>query len=319
MEIRNTIWNSARLEIRNPIWNSAVIGIYEEHMTERKALENCTLCPRACKVDRLSGERGVCGTTGETVLLSRAALHFWEEPAISGTKGSGAVFFSGCNLRCAYCQNRDIANCTIGKEVSVARLSEIFLELQEKGAENINLVTPTHYASQIREAVLLAREKGLAIPTVYNTGGYESAEILSEMEDVIDIYLTDFKYMDETLSKGLSKAADYPEVAKRALAEMVRQKPECSFDEAGMMKRGVIVRNLLLPGHVNNSKKVVEYVYNTYGDAVYLSLMNQYTPLREIDGYPELNRKVTEREYKRLLDFALALGVTNAYIQEGKT
>lgn len=279
----------------------------------------CDLCPRKCGARRKDGQAGFCGIRGDRVILARAALHFWEEPCISGTAGSGTVFFSGCNLRCVYCQNHNIADLTVGKEVSTERLAEIFLELQEKGAMNVNLVTPTPYAPMIREAVRAARTKGLHIPTVYNTSGYEDAAVLREMEDVIDIYLTDFKYMDGALSASLSKAPDYPEVAKSALAEMVRQKGEPEFDGNGMMKKGVIVRHLLLPGHVRNGKAVVDYVYDTYGDRVYLSLMNQYTPVIPNESYPELNRRVTKREYEKLVDYALVKGVTRAFIQEGKT
>lgn len=277
------------------------------------------LCPRKCAADRAHGESGFCGAAGEEVFLARAALHYWEEPCISGTEGSGTVFFSGCSLRCAYCQNRDIASLKIGKPVSVKRLSEIFLSLQDQGANNLNLVTPTHYALKIREALKMAKAEGFSLPVVYNTSGYENVRVLREMEPYIDIYLTDFKYMDETLSSELSAAPDYPEVALDALKEMVRQKPCVLTDERGMMREGVIVRHLLLPGHVKNAEAVVTEVYERFGDQVILSLMNQYTPLREIPGHPELSRKVTKREYEKLIRHALSLGVANAFIQEGGT
>ncbi len=278
----------------------------------------CTLCPRACRVDR-EEKKGYCGVSGKNVLLARAALHFWEEPFISGTGGSGAVFFTGCSLHCIYCQNKEISNGRIGKEVTVPRLSEIFLSLQDQGAHNINLVTPTHYSLQIREAVHMARAKGMHIPVVYNCSGYESEETLKMLSDTVDIYLTDFKYSDDELAENLSKCRDYFTVAARALDEMVRQQPACIVDKEGMMTKGVVVRNLLLPGHVKNSEGVVRYVYETYHDQVCLSLMNQYTPMGEFPEYPYLHRKVTKREYNKLVEFAISLGVENAFIQEGAT
>lgn len=307
-------------------------------------MSTCNLCPRACGVDRAAGETGVCGVSGDSVYLARAALHMWEEPCISGESGSGAVFFSGCPLRCVYCQNYDIAHAEIGRAVSVDRLAEIFLELQQKGAANINLVTPTHYTPQIIRAVKHARAHGLHLPVVYNCSGYEKVETLRMLEGIADIYLTDFKYMETEPATRYSHAPDYPQVAQLALAEMVRQvapkcvenlhadqnagtrsengvamQPPAVFDENGMMQRGVIVRHLLLPGHVHNAKKVVSYVYETYGDRVFLSLMNQYTPLPHVKAWPELDRRVTKREYDALVDYALSLGVENGFIQEGKT
>ncbi len=254
------------------------------------------------------------------IYLARAALHMWEEPCISGESGSGAVFFSGCNLRCVYCQNHEIAAGRKGRQVSVERLSQIFLELQDKGAANINLVTPDHFIIKIAEAVLLAKEKGLRLPVVYNGSGYEKEGIIENLSGIVDIFLTDFKYMDEKAAQKYSFAPDYPEVAKKALAQMVKLVGEPVFDEKGMMTRGVIVRHLLLPGHKRNAKDVIRYVYETYGDRVYLSLMNQYTPferLKENSDYRELCRKITRREYETVVDYALSLGVRNAYIQEG--
>ena len=279
----------------------------------------CTLCPRSCGADRAAGQKGYCGVGGTKIKAARAALHMWEEPCISGSQGSGTVFFSGCPLRCVYCQNRDIARAGAGKEITVERLSEIFLELQEKGAANINLVTPTHYTPEIVKAVTEARDGGLTLPIVYNCGGYEKPETLRTLEGIVDIYLTDFKYMDAEAARRYSHAPDYPEIAKEALGEMVRQQPEPVFDEKGMMKKGVIVRHLLLPGHLKNAEAVVKYVYETYGNRVYLSLMNQYTPLPGMEKWPEINRKVTRREYDRLLDYAVELGVENGFIQEGRT
>lgn len=281
----------------------------------------CRLCPRACGAHRELGKTGFCRVPAK-LYAARAALHFWEEPCISGNRGSGTVFFSGCTLRCVYCQNRSIARGDAGQEISQERLTEIFLELQAQGAHNINLVTPTHYSPWIAAALKEAKRQGLNIPVVYNCGGYEGMESLRWMEGLVDIYLTDFKYMDSDLAARYSNAPDYPREAKRALAQMFRQVGTPVFDEDGMMKKGIIVRHLLLPGALKNAKAVVKYVYETYGDDVYLSLMNQYTPLTGEEGetLPEsLNRKVTKREYERLVDAALELGVTNAFIQEGDT
>lgn len=281
----------------------------------------CNLCPRECGVDRAAGQRGFC-LAGERITVARAALHMWEEPCISGTAGSGTVFFAGCNLRCAYCQNYEIAAGIRGKQVSVGRLAEIFLGLQEKGAANINLVTPDHYVAGVAQAVLLAKGKGLFIPVVYNGSGYEKREVIENLSGIVDIYLTDFKYMDPVPAGKYSAAPDYPAVAKAALAEMVGSVGGPVFDEKGMMRKGVIVRHLLLPGHKKNARDVIRYVYETYGDKVYLSLMNQYTPmarLKENPDYREICRKVTEREYNAVVDYAIGLGVRNAFIQEGDT
>lgn len=281
-------------------------------------LENCRICPRECGADRTRNESGYC-LTGEEIFLARAALHYWEEPCISGTRGSGAVFFCGCNLHCIYCQNGSISSMKEARKVTSERLTEIFLELQEQGAENINLVTPTHYSLQIRAAILEARARGLAIPVVYNCSGYEKTETLRLLEDVVDIYLTDYKYSDAALAEAFSNAADYPETAMAAVTEMVRQKPQAVFDENGMMREGVIVRHLLLPGHVKNSIAAVDELYKTFGNQIYISLMSQYTPVIHSEKYPELNRKTTRREYDRLLTYALDLGIENAFIQEGGT
>lgn len=280
---------------------------------------NCNLCPRECNVNRIGGQKGVCGVTGAGIYGARAALHMWEEPCISGEHGSGAVFFSGCPLRCVYCQNYEIARAKRGSEISVERLAEIFLELQQQSAENINLVTPTHYSLEIIDAVKLARENGLRIPIVYNCSGYEKAETLKLLENIVDIYLVDYKYEDTNLAERYSNAPDYPQVVKSALQEMVRQCPHAVFDEKGMMRKGVIVRHLLLPGCIDNAKAAVKYVYETYGDKVFLSLMNQYTPLSYVEKYSEINRKVTKEEYDALVDYAISLGVENGFIQEGDT
>jgi len=258
-------------------------------------------------------------------MLARAALHFYEEPSISGREGSGAIFFSGCNLKCVFCQNEKISRGFVGKEVTVDALSEIFLSLQAQRANNINLVTPSHYVPQIKEALILAKEKGLFIPIVYNSSAYELPGTLKMLEGLVDVYLPDFKYMDEEMALNYSKAKDYPAVAKASIAEMYRQVGKPVFDERGIMKKGVIVRHLLLPGGVKNAKNVVSYLHEKYDDSIYISLMNQYTPLdtpslkKAGEKYPALLRKVTKREYERLLDFVLSLDIKNAYFQEGDT
>lgn len=284
-------------------------------------MEKCTLCPRKCTVDRHAGEKGVCGQT-DRLKVARAALHYWEEPCISGTEGSGAVFFSGCALHCVFCQNQNIANGTAGKEISVRRLSEIFLELQEKGANNINLVTASHFVPQVAEALVAAKDTGLQIPIVYNTSSYETVENIKRLEGLVDIYLPDFKYMNTELSARYSHAADYAGVAKAAIKEMVRQTGTAAFfdgNEEGLMRRGTIVRHLILPGCTEDSKQIIRYLYETYGDTIYLSIMNQFTPLPGLAQYPELNRKITEEEYEAVVDYALELGVECGFIQEGDT
>lgn len=250
--------------------------------------------------------------------IARASLHMWEEPCISGENGSGTVFFSGCSLRCVYCQNHRIAINGDGGKITENELAKIFLDLQSAGAHNINLVTPTHYADKIITALKTAKPK-LKIPIVYNTGGYESVSTLKSLENYVDIYLTDFKYMSPETAKKYSNAPDYPSVAKAALDEMVRQKPKCTFDGNGIMKSGVIVRNLLLPGSLKNSKDVIEYVFSKYKDNVFLSIMNQYTPVAENEKFPELNFSSSGREYKKLIDFCLGLGIKNAYLQDGES
>ena len=254
-----------------------------------------------------------------TIYLARAALHMWEEPCISGTKGSGAVFFSGCGLRCCFCQNHDIAIGSRGLAVSVERIGEIFLELKEKGAANINLVTGAHYVPQIIEALKLARMQGMDLPVVYNSSGYEKLETLKLLEGYVDIYLPDLKYMEPDLAQKFSHAPDYVERAKAAIKEMVRQSGSCQFGEDGYIRRGTIVRHLILPGHTKNSRKVLRYLHETYGEEIYISIMNQYTPVRDFGEFKELNRKVTKREYEKVLDTAVEMGIQNGFIQEGET
>lgn len=283
-----------------------------------ESIKNCTLCPRECRINRGDGKRGYCGMDSR-IYAARAALHMWEEPCISGKKGSGAVFFSGCGLRCIFCQNREIAIGKDGKEISVEKLGEIFLNLEKQGAANINLVTGAHYVLQIREALGIAKEKGLSVPVVYNSSGYEKVETLKLLEGYVDVYLPDFKYMEASLAEAFSNAPDYPERAKEAIEEMVRQTGNCVFNEEGYIEKGTIVRHLILPGHTVNSKKVLDYLHNTYENKIFISIMNQYTPVYEQKIYKELNRKVTEREYKKVLDHALEIGVENGFWQTGDT
>lgn len=323
-----------------------------------KILADCTLCPRNCHVNRIAGQAGYCGQTAQ-IKAARAALHYWEEPCISGTAGSGAVFFSGCPLRCAFCQNHDIAIGRVGKEISVERLAEIFLELQEKGANNINLVTPTHFAPQIAEALRRAKAAGMRLPVVYNTSSYEKVSTLKLFDGLVDIYLPDLKYVSKKLSRCLSNAPDYFEVAAAAVGEMVRQvgEPvflapdgrrldaqqmneacggegaETSADADFLMLKGVVVRHLALPGQVEDSRRVLSWLHETYGDRIYISIMNQYTPMpgigKRMDAkrkageepalFEELDRKLSEEEYEALVDYAIGLGVENGFLQEGNT
>lgn len=285
-------------------------------MKNMNKYENCLLCPRKCGINRRTGQTGVCGVSSE-IKVARAALHYWEEPCISGKRGSGAVFFSGCSLHCVFCQNREISDGKEGKVISKERLSDIFMELAGKGANNINLVTPGQYIPDIVWAVNDAKSRGMKLPIIYNTSGYENVTELKLLEGIVDVYLPDFKYMDSTLSARYSRAKDYPSVAKQALSEMVRQQPDVVIDDAtGLIQKGVIVRQLLLPGHVNDAKAVLKYLYDTYHDHVYISMMSQFTPIA-LKDYPEINRTVTKREYERLVNYALEIGIMNAFIQEG--
>lgn len=279
----------------------------------------CELCPRRCRADRAAGERGVCGAT-DTLRLARAALHFWEEPPISGEAGSGTVFFSGCPLKCVYCQNHEISTGNFGIDVSPERLAQIMLELQDQGALNINLVTATHYAHLLPEAIVAARAQGLVVPIVYNTSGYERVEAVRELDDLVDIWLTDFKYADAGLGRALSHVPDYPSVARGALVEMARQLERHGGGAAradGTWTRGIIVRHLVLPGHAEDSCRVLDLIWDAVGD-VPISVMNQYTPnaaMRAAGG--ELARAVTREEYECVLDHADDLGFTQMFWQEG--
>lgn len=324
----------------------------------RKYYASCTLCPRHCRVNRLAGETGYCGQTMQ-LRAARASLHMWEEPCISGAAGSGTVFFSGCNLRCIYCQNYDIALGQTGKEISAGRLTEVFLELQQKGAANINLVTPTHYIPTIACALEQARMGGLSLPVVYNCGGYESVDALHLLEGLVDIYLPDLKYVSGELSARYSHAVDYFEKAQMALEEMFRQVGRPVFSDPAnpvkdtrlpaahsallaashasasrshlshdvpaavypqdtpLLRRGMIVRHLVLPGHVGDSKKVLHYLHDTFKNDIYVSVMCQYTPLPHVADIPELSCRVSPAEYQRVINYCLRLGMENVYIQEG--
>ena len=288
---------------------------------------HCRLCPRSCGADRRRAavSSGFC-RMGADLYIARAALHFWEEPCISGKNGSGTVFFTGCNLGCVYCQNQGISHFSPplsppGKAVSIQRLTEIFLELQEQGAHNINLVTPSHYIPWIACSLSLAKDRGLHLPVVYNSSGYDSPEALAALEGLIQIYLPDFKYWSGQLAARYSGAPDYPAAARAAISEMVRQAGPPSFDSQGIMKRGVMVRLLLLPGCLEDAKTVLSYLYTAYGNRIYYSIMNQYTPPSSsaLKAFPELCRPVPPAEYEALLDYAEALGIENAFIQEGGT
>lgn len=281
----------------------------------------CNLCSRECGARRQQGETGYCVSQSRPV-VARAALHMWEEPCISGEAGSGAVFFAGCSLRCIYCQNFELARGRKGFEVSTEQLSDIFLTLQGKGAANINLVTPDHFTLAVIPAVRMARERGLVLPVIYNCSGYEKEELIESLRGTVDIFLVDFKYMEEELARKFSFAPDYPEIAKKALARMLSLTGEPVFDEKGMLQKGVIVRHLLLPGHKRNAREVIAYIHQNYGDRVILSLMNQYTPferLKEREDCRERCRRVTKREYEAVIEYILSLGMENVFIQEGET
>ena len=270
----------------------------------------CNQCPRKCNVER-SKTVGRCGV-GENFKLARASLHFWEEPCISGKNGSGTVFFSGCNLGCVFCQNYEISHRKIGREVSADELTEIFESLIEKGANNINLVNPTHYALQLAD--VLSKLKS-PVPIVYNSSGYESVETLKTLDGLVDIYLPDFKYISSEKARKYSFAEDYPEVAMLALKEMKRQVGADVFDESGLMKKGMIIRHLVLPSNTNASIKALDYLAENYADT-YISVMAQYTPCGNLTGYDEINRKLTKREYNKIVDYILSLGLDKIFIQD---
>ena len=277
---------------------------------------NCTLCPRACGADR-TVSHGFCKESS-VLRAARASLHMWEEPPLSGKTGSGTVFFSGCNLGCVFCQNHEIAHENKGKAISPERLAEIFLELQEKGAANINLVTAVHFVPHVIRALDIAKINGLHIPVVYNSSGYEAVDTVKRLNGYIDVYLPDYKYRGPDLARRFSGAYDYPIVAEKAIEEMVSQIGDCVFDENGMMQRGVIVRHLVLPKHTDDSMAVLEHLHNTYGDRIYISIMSQYTPVRKYEKYPELSRKLTTYEYEKVVKFAQKIGIRNGFLQSGE-
>lgn len=290
---------------------------------------HCNLCPRRCGVQRDRGETGACRSPWE-ITAARAALHMWEEPVLSGISGSGTVFFSGCALGCIFCQNQTIARGQTARVISSAQLTEKFLMLQDMGAHNINLVTGSHYVPQIAEALRRAKGQGLSIPVVYNTGSYEKVQTLKLLEGLVDIYLPDMKYRSSLLAARYANAPDYFEYASAAIGEMVRQVgepvlkpvPEAVLEDGEklmLMKKGVIVRHLMLPGQLDDSKNIIRWLYETWGNQIYISIMNQYTPCNNLPGYPELNRKVTGEEYDELVDYAIELGVEQGFIQEGET
>ena len=282
-------------------------------------MENCSLCPRQCHADRAHGQKGYCQTPAE-LTVARAALHMWEEPCISGHNGSGTVFFSGCTLGCVYCQNYLISQGLSGKKITIERLGEIFIALQEQGAHNINLVTPSHYTPQILDALRLAQKKGLNLPIVYNCSGYEKIVTLQMLTGYIDVYLPDFKYYSEIIAQKYSRAKNYFAYASQAVKEMLRQTGTPVYSEQGLLIKGVLIRHLTLPGYLQDSKSIIKFLHYNFKNSVLLSIMSQYTPLAvNLTSYPELNKTVTKQDYEELIDYAIAIGVENAYIQSGET
>lgn len=279
--------------------------------------KKCNLCSRKCLINRYE-RKGICGAN-DKVKIARAALHYWEEPCISGDSGSGTVFFSNCNLKCIFCQNKKISTNGFGKQVEIDELSNIYLNLQKQGANNINLVTPTHYVPSIIKSLETAKRNGLKIPVVYNTSSYETKETMDLLKGKIDVYLPDLKYYNDEYAFNYSNVKDYFKIATNNIKEMYDQVGKNIFDENGMMIKGVIVRLLLLPNHIEDAKKILKYLYETYKDNIYISIMNQYTPIECIEKYVDLNRKVTQEEYDELINYACDLGVINAFIQEGET
>ncbi len=282
---------------------------------DRNSLKSCTLCPRVCKIDRTLGQTGYC-KADERIKIAKAYLHQWEEPPISGTNGSGTVFFSHCNMGCVFCQNYKISSEHQGKYVTIEELSEIFLDLEKQKAHNINLVTPTHYVPQIADALILAKNKGLKIPVLYNSGGYENVDALKLLDGLIDIYMPDMKYFDDKYAIKYSNAPHYFEYAKKAIDEMYRQVGKNKFDK-DIMTKGIIVRHMMLPGLLFDSKKILDYLYSKYGDNIYISIMSQYTPMPNVKDYPEINKTVSKKYYETLVIYAAEIGIKNAFVQDG--
>lgn len=293
-------------------------------------LSDCTLCPRSCRVNRLAGRIGYCNVTAD-LFAARAALYYHEEPVISGSRGSGAVFFAGCNMGCVFCQNYAIAKAMTGMQLSSGRLTEIFLSLQEQGAHNINLITAEHFLPQVIRSLRDAKDQGLTLPVVYNTGTYERVEAIQALEGLVDVWLPDFKYISPRLSLAYSHTPDYFQYASKALQEMVRQCPEPLFSDGShtldapddaddpLMVRGVLVRHLVLPGSTQDSMDILKYLHDTYGDQIFISIMNQYTPMPQVKDDPDLGRKLSSEEYEKVVDYAISLGITNGFIQEEGT
>lgn len=281
-------------------------------------LRSCRLCPRNCGVDRIAGETGFC-RAGFPPRVALAALHQWEEPCISGTRGSGTVFFSCCNLACVFCQNHDISQDDHGTDISVDRLAAIFLEQQKRGAHNLNLVTPTPYVPQILEALSTARRSGFDLPVVYNTSAYENVETIESLRGWVDVYLPDLKYCNDDLAIRLSAAPDYFSHATRAIQAMIGQTGPCVFDDDGLLRRGVLIRHLALPGRSEDSRQILDAIRGLFGPDSWFSLMNQYTPQPGADSFSELGRRLTDSEYGDLIEYALSLGLENGFIQEPGT
>lgn len=278
-------------------------------------LNNCNLCIRHCNINRNKNFLGVCKTYN-SIKIARADLHFWEEPCISGKNGSGAVFFSNCNLKCVFCQNHKISQDGFGTEISIKRLAEIFIELQNKGAHNINLITPTHYVPLIIEAIKIAKLNGLKLPIIYNTNSIDTIETIKALNGYIDVYLPDFKYFDDKYAIKYSKINGYSKNVIKIILEMINQVGNPIFDENNIMKKGVIIRHLMLPGLLFDSKKIIDSIYNNFGDKVFISLMNQYTPLYNAKNYPEINKSINPKLYDSLINYVLSIGVKNGFIQD---
>lgn len=283
----------------------------------KDVLKKCNLCPRNCLIDR-SKTVGVCGMKDKLV-VAKAYLHMWEEPCISGTNGSGTIFFTGCNLKCIFCQNNEISTKLIGQEITIEEFSTICINLEKQGANNINLVTPTHFVPLIVEGLKLARKKGLSIPIIYNTSSYENIETIKMLDGIVDIYLPDLKYYNDEYAIKYSHAPNYFNVASKAINEMFKQVGIPTFNENGIMTKGVIIRHMMMPNLKEDTKKILNYLYKTYQDDIYISIMNQYTPIKHFNRYQELNNKITENDYDEIIEYALDLGIKNAFIQEGNT
>lgn len=278
-------------------------------------LKHCAACPRRCGINRVDGKVGFCTAT-DKIKVAKYMLHFWEEPCISGKNGSGTVFFSGCPLRCEFCQNHEISEKCVGREVSCDELATIFLELQNMGANNINLVSPTIYVYQIIEAVKIAKSKGLKLPIIYNTSGYENVETIKLLSGIIDVYLPDFKYASDILARKYSKVSNYVDNVENVLKEMVYQVGNVEFNENGLIKKGVIIRHLILPNNVLNSKLVLKWIRDNLGSDVYVSIMAQYFPTHKALDDKTLNRKITKEELDSVLEYAESIGLKNGYVQE---